>query len=61
YDSSPIHAAGGRALTLSVQDGFIPDLHQPSDVLANVARGGVARTLVAGAEMVAAIDRGEAG
>jgi hypothetical protein len=61
YDSSPIHAAGGRALTISVQDGFIPDLHQPSDVLANVVPDGVARTLAAGAEMVAAIDRGEAG
>jgi hypothetical protein len=60
YDSSPIHAAGGRALTISVQDGFIPDLHQPSDVLANVASDGVARTLTAGAEMIAAVDRGEA-
>ena len=60
YDSSPIHAAGGRALTISVQDGFIPDLHQPSDVLANVDRDGVRRTLEAGAELVAAIDRGAA-
>jgi len=60
YDSSPIHAAGGRALTISVQDGFIPDLHQPSDVLANVDRDGVRRTLEAGAELVAAIDRGVA-
>lgn len=60
YDSSPIHAAGGRALTISVQDGFIPDLHQPSDVLANVVPDGIARTLTAGAELVAAIDRGEA-
>ena len=60
YDSSPIHAAGGRALTISVQDGFIPDLHRPTDVLANVDRDGVGRTLEAGAELVAAIDRGEA-
>jgi hypothetical protein len=60
YDSSPIHAAGGRAMTISVQDGFIPDLHQPTDVLANVDRDGVGRTLAAGAELVAAIDRGEA-
>lgn len=60
YDSSPIHAAGGRALTISVQDGFIPDLHRPSDVLANVVPDGIARTLAAGAEMIAAIDRGEA-
>jgi Peptidase family M28 len=60
YDSSPIHAAGGRALTISVQDGSIPDLHQPSDVFANVSRDGVRRTLEAGAELVAAIDRGAA-
>ena len=60
YDSSPIHAAGGRALTISVQDGFIPNLHWPTDVLENVDRDGVARTLEAGAELVAAIDRGEA-
>ncbi|MFN8114353.1 MAG: M28 family peptidase [Solirubrobacterales bacterium] len=60
YDSSPIHAAGGRALTISVQDGFIPDLHWPTDTVANVDRDGVRRTLEAGAELVGAIDRGEA-
>lgn len=60
YDSSPIHAAGGRALTLSVQDGFIPDLHRPTDVFGRIDRGGVGRTLAAGIELVAAIDRGEA-
>ena len=60
YDSSPIHAAGGRALTISVQDGFIPNLHWPTDVVANVDRDGVRRTLEAGAELVGAIDRGEA-
>lgn len=60
YDSSPIHAAGGRALTISVQDGFIPDLHRTTDVLANVDRDGVRRTLGAGVELVGAIDRGDA-
>jgi hypothetical protein len=60
YDSSPIHAAGGRALTISVQDGFIPDLHWPTDVYENVDPDGVMRTLEAGAELVAAIDRGDA-
>ncbi len=60
YDSSPVHAAGGRALTLSVQDGFIPDLHWPTDVVANVSRGGVLRTLEAGRGMVGAIDSGRA-
>jgi hypothetical protein len=60
YDSSPIHASGGRALTISVQDGSIPNLHWPTDVLENVDRDGVAGTLVAGAELGAAIERGEA-
>jgi len=60
YDTSPIHAAGGRALTFSIQDGSIPDLHQPTDVLDNVDRDGVRRTLEAGAELIAAIDRGAA-
>jgi hypothetical protein len=60
YDSSPLHAAGGRAMTISVQDGFIPDLHQPSDVLANVSPDGGARTIAAGLALIAAIDRGEA-
>ena len=60
YDTSPIHAVGGRALTISVQDGFIPNLHWPTDVVANVDRDGVRRTLEAGVELVGAIDRGEA-
>jgi len=60
YDTSPIHATGGRALTISVQDGSIPDLHRPTDVLANVDPDGVRRTLEAGAELIAAIDRGAA-
>jgi hypothetical protein len=60
YDSSPIHAAGGRALTISVQDGFIPDLHWPTDVFENVDPDGVRRTLEAGAELLVAIDRGDA-
>ncbi len=61
YDSSPIHAAGGRALTISVQDGSIPNLHWPTDVIENIDPDGVARTLEAGAELVAAIDRGYGG
>jgi Peptidase family M28 len=60
YDSSPVHASGGRALTLSVQDGFIPDLHLPTDIVANVDPDGIGRTLEAAAEIVAAVDRGEA-
>lgn len=60
YDASPVLAAGGRALTLSVQDGFIPNLHRPTDTVENVDPDGVGRTLSAAREMVAAIDAGEA-
>lgn len=60
YDSSPVLAQGGRALTLSVQDGSIPHLHRPSDTLENVDPGGIARTLDAAAEMITAIDAGAA-
>jgi len=60
YDSSPVHAAGGRALTLSVQDGYIPNLHWPTDTYENIDRDGVARTLEAGREMLAEIDGGGA-
>ena len=60
YDSSPVLARGGRALTLSVQDGFIPNLHRPTDTVENVDPGGVRRTLDAGAELIAAIDSGAA-
>ena len=45
YDSSPVQARGGRALTLSVQDGSIPNLHWPTDTVENVDPDGVSRTL----------------
>lgn len=60
YDSSPVLARGGRGMTISVQDGYIPDLHWPTDVLENVDRDGVGRTLAAGRAMVRAIDDGAA-
>ena len=60
YDASPVLARGGRALTLSVQDGAIENLHWPTDTVANVDPDGVARTLEAAAAIVAAVDRGEA-
>lgn len=58
YDSSPVLARGGRAMTISVQDGSIPNLHWPTDTVENVDRGGVERTLEAGRGMLAAIDAG---
>ena len=60
YDSSPVLAAGGRALTISVQDGYIPNLHQPTDTLANVDPDGISRTLAAGRELIREIDAGTA-
>lgn len=61
YDSSPVLAGGGRGLTFSIQDGSIPNLHQPSDTVANLEPDGIARALEAAREMLAAIDRGAAG
>ena len=60
YDASPVLARGGRALTLSVQDGAIENLHWPTDTVANVDPDGVGRTLEAAAAIVAGVDRGEA-
>ncbi len=60
YDSSRVLARGGRALTLSVQDGSIPNLHRPTDTVANVDPGGVVRTLAAARAIAAAVDAGAA-
>ncbi len=60
YDSTPVLARGGRAMTISVQDGYIPDLHWPTDTFDNIDRDGVARTLAAGRGIVAAVDAGVA-
>jgi hypothetical protein len=60
YDTSPVLASGGRGLTLSVQDGSIPNLHWPTDVLANVSEDGVARTLDAGRAIVDLVEAGTA-
>ena len=60
YDTSAVIARGRRALSLSAQDGFIPDLHWPTDAYENVYRDAIDRTLETGREMSAAIDRDEA-
>ena len=60
YDSSPILARGGRALTISVQDGSIPNLHWPTDTYENVEADGVSRTLRAGRALVGLVDAGVA-
>jgi hypothetical protein len=60
YDSTPILARGGRAITLTTQNGSIPNYHWPTDTADRIDRDVLGRALEAGREMIAAIDRGEA-
>jgi hypothetical protein len=60
YDSTPVLARGGRAITLTVQNGSIPDYHWPTDTPDRIDADVLSRALEAGREMIAAIDRGEA-
>jgi hypothetical protein len=60
YDTTPVLAGGGRAMTLSAQDETIPNLHWPSDTPENLDRDVLRRALESGRELIAAIDRGEA-
>ena len=60
YDSTPVLARGGRAITLSVQNGSIPNYHSPTDTAGRIDRDVLGRALEVGREMIAAIDRGEA-
>ena len=62
YDATPVLSRGGRGLTfVAAVDGVIPNYHWPTDVTANVEPEAIARALEVGAEMIAAIDAGEAG
>ena len=60
YDTTPVLAAGGRAMTLSAQDEAIPNLHWPTDTPENLDRDVLRRSLEVGRELIAAVDRGEA-
>lgn len=60
YDATPVLARGGRALTISSQDGTIPHYHQPSDNVDNLDDDTLNRAVEIGRELIAAIDRGEA-
>jgi len=60
YDTSPVLARGGRALSFSAQEDTIPNLHLASDTYENVDPDVISRVLEAGREMILAIDRGEA-
>ena len=62
YDASPVLARGGRAITFVAGDaGVIPNYHWPTDTADNVDPSALTRALGVGREMLARIDRGEAG
>lgn len=60
YDSTPVLARGGRAITLTAQNGSIPNYHWPTDTAERIDPDVLGRALEAGREMIAAVDRGEA-
>jgi hypothetical protein len=60
YDTTPVMARGGRAITLSTQDETIPNYHSPTDTVENLDPLALGRAIEVGREMLAAIDRGEA-
>jgi hypothetical protein len=60
YDTTPLMARGGRAITLSAQDATIPNYHSPTDTAENANPDVLARAIEVGRELLAAIDRGEA-
>jgi hypothetical protein len=60
YDTTPVMARGGRAITFSTQDATIPNYHSPSDTVENLDPSALERAIEVGREMLGAIDRGEA-
>ncbi|MSO40485.1 MAG: M28 family peptidase [Solirubrobacterales bacterium] len=60
YDTTPVLARGGRALTLSAQGDTIPNYHSPTDTVENLDPDVLLRAVEVGREMLAAIDGGEA-
>jgi hypothetical protein len=60
YDTTPVMARGGRAITFSTQDATIPNYHSPTDTAENLDPAALERAIEVGREMLAAIDRGEA-
>jgi acetylornithine deacetylase/succinyl-diaminopimelate desuccinylase-like protein len=60
YDTTPVMARGGRAITFSTQDLTIPNYHSPTDTVENLDPSALERAIEVGREMLAAIDRGDA-
>jgi hypothetical protein len=60
YDTTPVLARGGRAITFSTQDATIPNYHSQTDTVDNLDPSALERAIDVGRAMLAAIDRGEA-
>ena len=60
YDTTPVLARRGRAITLSAQDSTIPNYHSPTDTVENIDPNVLDHAIEVGREMLAAINRGEA-
>lgn len=60
YDTTPVLARRGRAITLSAQDATIPNYHSPADTVENLDPPTLDCAIEVGRELLAAIDRGEA-
>lgn len=60
YDTTPVMARGGRAITFSTQDATIPNYHSPTDTVDNLDPTALGRAIEVGREVLAGIDRGEA-
>ena len=60
YDTTPVLARGGRAITFSTQDAMIPNYHSPTDTVENLDPSALGHAIEVGREMLAAIDRGDA-
>jgi hypothetical protein len=60
YDTTPVMARRGRAITLSAQDATIPNYHAATDTVGNLDPPTLEHAIEVGRAMLAAIDRGEA-
>jgi hypothetical protein len=60
YDTTPMLARAHRAISLSVQNGAIPNYHWPTDMPENLDPKVLVRAIEVAREMIEAIDRGEA-
>ena len=61
YDATPVLVRGGRAMTLvAAENGVIPNYHWPTDTPENVDPAAIGTALEVGAEIVDAVDAGQA-